>query len=172
MLLATAFAAAFLLAAFIFLFRKLASRTGAKAFTAEWLESFSLEKYAPMERLLNRGDFEFLASQPGYRPEIARRLLAERRRVFSGYLQLLVRDFNRLHGAAKAMLVHSQQDLPEFAQALWRQQIAFYYAVSMLRCRVALYPWGWTGVNVRKLAQPLESMRTQIRQLAQEPATA
>ena len=171
MLLATALTAAVFVAASIFLFRRLASRAGAEAFTAEWLDGISLEKYAPMERLLNRNDFEFLASQPGYRPEIARRLLAERRRVFGGYLQLLIQDFNRLHAAARSLLVHSRHDLPEFAKALWRQQITFYYAVCMLRCRVALYPWGWTGVNVAKLAQPLESMRLQIQQLARRAAT-
>ena|SRR5690349_7860197 len=172
MLLAFAFVAALLLAAFIFLFPMLASRATAEAFTAEWLDSFSLENYAPMERLLNRSDFEFLASQPGYRPEIARRLLSERRRVFAGYLQCLIRDFNQLYAAAKLMVVYSQEDLPEFAKALWRQQIAFYYAVSILRCKVAIYPWGWTGVNVSKLAQPLESLRIQIQRFAQSAGTA
>ena len=158
---------AFISAAFIFLFRSLASRVDPEASTAEWLDSFSLESYAPMERLLDQSDFEFLASQPGYKPEIAKRLLAERREAFTGYLQLLTQDFNQLLAIAKLMLVYSDRDQPGFAQALWRQQVTFYYGVCVLRCRVALYPLGWTGVDIGKLVRPLESMHLQLQQLAQ-----
>src|SRR5437870_1680271 len=88
-------------AAFAVLFVRLISRVDASACTSEWLENFSLESYAPMQRLLDKQDFVFLAAQRGYRPEIAKRLLAERRKVFLSYLRNLVRDFNQLLALAR-----------------------------------------------------------------------
>ena len=160
------FAAVFLTAVFVALFRQLATRLDAENCTAEWLDNFSTADYAPMRRLFDKKDFEFLATQPGYQPEIARRLRAERREVLAGYLQLLTRDFNQLHAIAKLMLVYSTEDQPDFGKALLWQQITFYYAVTAVRCRLALMPWGWTAPDVRKLIQPIESMRLQLQQMA------
>jgi hypothetical protein len=150
----------------IALFRRLASRLDAEACTAEWLDNFSTGDYAPMQRLLDDKDFEFLASQPGYRPEIAKQLRSERRQVLGGYLQLLTRDFNQLHAMAKLMLVYSQEDRPDFGKALLWQQITFYYAVTAVRCRLTLMPLGWSAPEVGKLIQPIESMRVQLQQMA------
>src|SRR5688500_15536009 len=61
-----------------------------------WLDSFSISRYRPMERLLSEDDYEFLAAQPGYEPSIARNLRKQRRRVFRTYLQQVSRDFARL----------------------------------------------------------------------------
>jgi hypothetical protein len=148
------------------LFRRLASRLDAKECTPEWLEEFSTANYVPMQRLLDKSDFEFLAGQRGYQPEIARELRAERAEILSGYLQLLTRDFNQLHAIAKMMLVYSDQDRPEFGKALLWQQITFYYAVTALRCRLALIPLGWTVPDLGKLILPIENMRLQLQQMA------
>ncbi len=169
MIFAAGFAVALLIASFAFLFITLASRLDAQACSPEWLEEFSLEDYAPMERLLDASDFEFLARQPGYRPKTGKRLLAERRKVFCEYLGLLIRDFNQLHFIARLMLVHSAQDRPELARTLWRQQITFYFAVCLIRCKVAFYPWGWTAVDVPKLLDGLQGIRGQIRASARRP---
>jgi hypothetical protein len=152
-----------LLVSFACLFLRLASRFDADGSGLLWLEEFSLEDYTPMERLLDRGDFTFLASQPGFRPEMAKCLLASRRRAFREYLDQLIRDFNRLHRIARLMLVHSTQDQPEFASTLWRQQITFYFAVCLVRCKVAFYPLGWTPVAVPELLEALERIQVQIR---------
>jgi hypothetical protein len=122
-----------------------------------------------MERLLDQSDFEFLSGQPGYRPEIGARLLKERKKLFLGYLRLLIGDFNQLLRIARLMIVYSTEDRGEFAKALWRQQVAFYFAVSAVRVRVALYPMGWTSLDVSRLMQALESMRSQIAQLGFQP---
>jgi len=148
------------------LFYRMSARFDAQACNPEWLESFSLERYAPMERLLDRSDFQFLESQPGYRAEIGRRLLSERRKIFAGYLSQLIRDFNQLLGIAKLMLVYGPEDRPEFANALWRQQIAFYFAICMLRCRIAFYPFGWKGVDVSALVGSLASLRDEVQGIA------
>jgi hypothetical protein len=151
-----------LIAAFTVIFLRLASRFDAQAVSPAWLDEFSLENYAPMERLLDSSDFQFLAAQPGHRPEITKVLLAERRKIFGEYLHLLIGDFNQLHFLAKLMLVHSAEDRPELARELFRQQLRFYAAVSFVRCKVALYPLGWTAVDVPKLLHSLQQMRNQL----------
>ena len=164
--LAIALVVVFLAAVFIALFRRLASRVDAELCTAEWLDNFSTSNYAPMRRLFDEKDFEFLASQPGYRPEIAHQLRSERRDVLSGYLQLLTRDFNQLHAIAKMMLVYSAEDRSDFGKALWWQQITFYYAVMAVRFRLVLMPLGLTAPDVRKLIQPIEGMRLHLQEMA------
>ena len=163
---AISFALAMLIAVFWVLFRALASRPDQSTCSLEWLDSFSLENYAPMQRLLDRGDVEFLSSQPGYRPEIGKRLMAERRKVFRGYLRLLILDFNQLIGLGKLMVVYGAEDHAELARALWRSQISFYCAVFAVQCKLALHPLGWSGVDVNKLVQALETMRDQIQIMA------
>jgi hypothetical protein len=148
------------------LFWRLASRFDARQCTAEWLDGFSLESYAPMERLLGEDDVKFLASQPGYRPEIAQRLMAERRKVFAAYLGHLVRDFNQLVAVGKLMIVYSTRDQQEFARRLWRQQVSFYFAVCSARLRLALYPWGWSGADGHRLVAAVTAMREQVVMLA------
>jgi len=160
---------ALLIAAFALLFRQLAYRFDNQASTAEWFESFSVESFAPMERLLDQSDFEFLSQQPGYRPEIGARLLKERKKLFLGYLRLLIGDFNQLLRIARLMIVYSAEDRAEFAKVLWRQQVTFYFAICAVRVRVALYPLGWTSLDVSRLMQGLENMRSQVAQLGFRP---
>jgi len=151
-----------LAACFIGLFWRLASRFDARQCTADWLDGFSLESYTPMERLLDKSDVEFLASQAGYRPEIAKRLMAERRRIFAVYLGRLVRDFNQLVGIGKLMIVYSTQDRQEFARDLWRQQVQFYAGVCSMRLQLALYPLGWDGADAHRLVAAVTAMRDQV----------
>jgi hypothetical protein len=160
---------ALVIASFAFLFLRLASRFDAHASSPEWLDEFSVETYAPMERLLDASDFEFLARQPGYDPKAGKHLLAERRQIFCEYLGLLIRDFNQLHYIAKLLLVHSAEDRPELARTLWQQQLKFYFAVCVIRLKVAVYPWGWTAVDVPRLLHGLEHMRGQIQASALPP---
>jgi len=165
LLLAIGGGAAFLLAVFLLLFFRLASRFDAKACSPQWLDEFSPESYAPMERLLDRSDFEFLATLPGYHAAIGKKFLAERRKTFYEFLALLIRDFNQLHFVARQLLVAAAEDRPDFARALWRQQIKFYFSVCVVRCKVALYPLGWTPVDVPQLLHALERMRRQIQEI-------
>jgi hypothetical protein len=161
----------FLAACFAGLFWRLASRFDAQNCTAEWLDGFSLESYAPMERLLGSSDLEFLASQAGYRTEIAKRLMAERRQIFAAYLGRLVRDFNQLVRIGKLMIVYSTVDQQEFAGRLLRQQLRFYAGVCSLRLQLALYPLGWTATDAYRLVAALTAMRDQVRLLASPSQT-
>jgi hypothetical protein len=164
-MLLVAIAIVFLAACFAGLFWRLASRFDAQQCTAEWLDRFSVKSYAPMERLLDSNDLAFLASQPGYRPEIGKRLMAERRKIFRAYLRLLVRDFNQLIGIGKLMVVYSNLDQHEFARSLGRQQVQFYARICALQVQLALHPLGWTSVDARDLLAALGDMRTKVRQM-------
>ncbi len=136
----------------------------------EWLEPLSLEKYRPMARLLDEADFAFLAAHPAYHARMGRRLRAERRRVFRGYVRSLERDFGRICGAINALMAASSEDRPDLAAALVKQRALFAYGIVWLRVRLALDTVGWRGVDVRPLLDSLEMLRGQLRQLAAAPA--
>jgi hypothetical protein len=171
-MLLVALAIVLLLACFGGLFWRLASRFDARQCTAEWLDNFSVKSYAPMERLLDSSDLVFLASQPGYRPAIGKRLMLERRKIFRAYLRLLVRDFNQLIGIGKFMVVYSDRDQLEFARSLRSQQVKFYARVGALQLQLALHPLGWTSVDARGLLAALGEMQTKVQQLASRPGPA
>jgi len=154
-----------LTAAFAFLFYRLASRLDRTIGAAEWLGRFSLECYAPMERLLDPADFAFVEKQPGCSRELVRRLRSERREAFVGYLGLLVRDFNQLLRIGRVMQIGSSVDRLEFARALWRQQVRFYLAVCLVWCKVAILPWS-VRVDGRNLVASLTRMFGEVRELA------
>ena len=160
------FAVALLGAGFVLLFRKLASRPVANAPDSEWLTNFSLDIYAPMERLLDERDFVFLSQQPGYDPHIAKRLRAERKQVFNAYLGRLEQDFNRLAGICKFMLVHSAEDRLDFAKTLWRQQMTFYFSVYVLRFRLALYPVVLGTWDIQGLVGKLGHLQQELQRAA------
>ena len=79
-----------------------------------------------MLRLLDEADYKFLASQPGYSKKFIENLRAERRAIFRAYLSNLVRDFHRLHMAARMVLVYAPQDRSDFALTLVRTACDFY----------------------------------------------
>jgi|SRR5579871_908333 len=152
--------------AFLVLFWRLANRTGAEQPDPAWLSRFSLESYAPMERLLDRTDFAFLEAQPGSTPKTVKRLLRQRRTIFKQYLTLLERDFGRLVALGKSLMVYSKEDKAELGRALFRLQVAFFFAVIVVRCKLALYPWGWTALDVPRLMHSIERMGEQVRGMA------
>jgi len=164
-LIVLAIASLSLVPAFVFLFYRLASRLDREISVPEWLDRFSLDSYAPMARLLDPTDFAFVEKQPGCSPALIRRLRAERREAFLGYLGLLIRDFNQLLRIGRIMQVASSIDRPEFARALWGQQIRFYWAVCLVWCEVALLPWR-VRVDGRNLVAALTRMFSEVRELA------
>ena len=161
-----------LLAAFIVLFRILLTRPRHTEASVKWLDNFSLETYSPMQRLLDPADIEFLASQPGYRPEIGKRLMAERRKIFRNYLHLLIADFNQLIGLGKLMVVYGSTDRADLAGILWRQQVSFYALVFAVECKLALQPLSSATIDVRRVVNALGAMRDQIQTVASQRLAA
>jgi hypothetical protein len=141
-------------------------RTSVDDCSIEWLDEFSLDSYRPMERLLNEGDYEFLAAQPGFYPGIARELRAERRRIFRIYLRSLIRDFKKLIRLAELMMVYSEQDRPDLARAIFRLRREFYVSIIATEFRLALSPLPVAPVDARRLVYCMAAMRENIQQLA------
>ena len=152
--------------AFVLLFRTALRPDRFEGLTPEWLNGFSVARYKPMERLLSEEDFEFLASQKGYTPRIARRLRSERRRIFREYLHCLKRDFGRLEAGIRLFMVHATEDRPELAKALLRCRLSFTFGVFAAECRVALHTIGIGTVDIRQLIGSVDGMRAYLGELA------
>jgi hypothetical protein len=146
----------------LLLIRKLAGPSTVAECDPNWFQEFDLAKYKPMARLLTEGDYKFVADQPGFTPKTLRKLRAERRRIFRSYLRSLVRDFQRLHMAARMLLIYSPVDRPDLAAALLRQRITFSLAVLAVEFRLGLHALGVGTVDVRALLGALETMRANI----------
>ncbi len=129
----------------------------------KWLDEFSVLRYRPMERLLSEEDFRFLEAQPGYRPEIGRRLRRDRRRIFRGYQRRLIHEFNRLHLAARQMVLYAPQDRSDLALVLIQQRILFGWAILKVDVHLFLHWLGLGAVDATGLVRALDSMRIQIR---------
>ena len=151
---------------FVYLLFRLASPERDPRPSLEWCNQFSVGRFRPMERLFSEEDYRFLAAQPGYSPRISKRLRAERRRIFRHYLRCLSRDFQRLHTAARFLLLHSPVDRPDLVTALFRQRLVFQYAMLAMHWRLTLQVLGLGSVDVRGLVAALEGMGDQFRQLA------
>jgi hypothetical protein len=129
------------------------------AFDPAWLEQFSTERYRPMVRLLADHDEVFLATTCGYTAKMIRRVRSERRRIFRAYLRNVVRDFNRLHHAARVIMLDSPVDRPDLAALLMRQRVAFTANWFAVQWRLALHTAGFGPVDARDLLQLLDGMK-------------
>lgn len=147
--------------AFLLLFRHLLRPVSPPRL--EWLSEFSVARYRPMMRLLDREDYEFLAGEPGFHPRIARALRARRRKIFRDYLRSLRRDFNRLHCLAKLYLLHAAEDRPDLATDLLKLRWVSWYAIACARARLALEPLGVRPADVRGLLSVLDSLRGRLQ---------
>lgn len=159
-------AAILAVAAFSFcIWRMFANRPPTEA-DIEWLNDFSVDFYAPMRRLLDESDYEFLAAQPGYAPGIGQKLRAERRRVFRSYLHSLIRDFNALIRLAKFVLIHSGEDRPKLAGEIFRLQVSFYASVAAAELRLALSPLPVGSIDVKALIGSLSLVHDNVGKAA------
>jgi hypothetical protein len=125
-----------------------------------------------MLRLLDEADYKFLASQPGYSKKFIENLRAERRSIFRAYLRNLVRDFHRLHLAARMVLIYAPQDRSDLAMTLVRQRVLFTFAILAVEYRLFLHTFGIGTVDVRNVIAALDSMRVNVGNAAalQTPA--
>jgi len=171
MLIAAAAAALLLVTVVLaLLLRKLLSPSQPPALDPAWWMSFSVEKYRPAERLFSADDYEFLARQPGFTPRLARRLRAQRRKVFRQYLRCLSRDFDRLYAVARQLLLDSSSDRPELARALVWQWVLFHLGLALVHGRLLLQWLGLGTVDVRGLVSAAEAMRERLFALRAAPA--
>lgn len=126
--------------------------------TLEWAQSFSLAAYAPMERLLEDADFEFLKSQNGYSRRIVRDLRSRRVRIFSAYLSMMSRDFHRLYTLLEGYLLSAKVDDPEITATLVQQKWLFAKALLIAHVRLRLYAVGIGTVSHENLLGAIRKM--------------
>jgi hypothetical protein len=137
--------------------------------TAEWISEPGRERYKPMLRLLDSADIEFLRSVPGYTREMEWRFRAQRCDVFRDYLCALTSDFERVCDALKIVMVQSEQDRPDLARTLLRQEVLFATQKTGIKFRLALYRWGICSVNVTRLVGMFDGMRVELCRMNPSP---
>jgi len=158
--------------AFVFVFSKLGSRRRTLPVTGDWIGELSMARYRPMERLLDEADTRFLEASPGGGRKLARRLQAERRRLFRGYLHCLRRDFSRICMAIQILALASHQDRPDLVTILIKQKALFAIGLISVEYRLAMHTLGVGSVDVHGLIDSLEYMRLELLQLVQATVPA
>lgn len=138
--------------------------------SVEWIEEFSVERYRPMNRLLDREDFEFLSAQPGITAVHIATLRVQRCRILRGYLHFMNEDFKRICMAVKLLLAESKEDRADLAGALLRRQALFTCAMFRVQCRLVLFSWGVGSVDVSGLLRLFDGMRSDLMMMV--PAAA
>ena len=138
----------------------------------EWIDEMSAERYRPMIRLLDDGDFAFLRSQPGVTGRLVARVRAQRCRIFRGYLRSLDSDFRRVCLALKLLMAESGEDRSDLAKVLVRRQTQFTWAMIRVQFRLILYSWGLGRVEVAGLVRLFDGMRAELVTLAPAAGTA
>src|SRR5712691_10100392 len=149
-------------AALVFLFRTLSSRSSSDI-SVDGCLVLPPGKYRPMERLLQKDDFRFLAAQSGFSPQLGRRFRTERRRIFRAYLRNLRRDFSRLSSAFRILIVHSVEDRGDLAKSLMRMRVMFAFGMLAVEGRLLMHAAGMGAINVSGLVASLDTMQAQMR---------
>jgi len=140
--------------------------------TTDWLDDLSMERYLPMFRSLDEGDFRLLSRQPGFNPQMAARLREQRWRMVQGYVRSMEVDFGLLSTALKIVMAQALEDRPDLATALIRSQLTFTFGMAAVHLRLLLYRWGFGGVEVASLPKLLEGMRLEVRKFVPAEASA
>lgn len=122
-----------------------------------------LGRYRVLERLLDPAEFDHLASQPGYTPQLGRHLRRERRRLFRCYLVSLRRDYTWLESLAWSAVAGSAEDESGTVTAIMRQRALFERRLFAVRCGLALDAIGIHRLDVRPLLQSLDLATRQAR---------
>lgn len=138
----------------------------------EWLENFSPSSYDTMRNLLAEDDFKFISRQPGFDLQLYRKLRHDRLRIFRQYLNRMIRDFNRLHLAARAILANSPEDCSELATRLIWLKVRFSMSVLKVQMNYFLCYAGVSYVTASVLIVRLEEMSAQLNSIAAANAAA
>ncbi|HEV3333745.1 MAG TPA: hypothetical protein VG096_22325 [Bryobacteraceae bacterium] len=132
----------------------------------DWLYQLSVDRYRPMLRLLDEQDFCLLRHQPGFTPDMAKRVRSQRCQIFRQYLGSLHNDFQQVTLALKVVMAQSAQDRPDLARVLVRMQILFTLGLVLIRLRLVLYGWGLAKVDISPLIGMFDFLRERLRMLA------
>jgi len=133
---------------------------------ADWTAELSVERYAPMFRLLSHEDFRFLRAQPGATPALVRRLRRQRCRLFRAYLRSLQQDFSRTSEAMMRFLMQAETDRSDLIPILIASHVRFACGLLVVRCRLLLYRWDVAQEPVARLVSVFERLQLELGALA------
>ncbi|PWT99114.1 MAG: hypothetical protein C5B51_27855 [Terriglobia bacterium] len=150
--------------------RRVVSPKATHPITARWIDELSLERYAPMLRLLDRNDLDFLRSQPGFQPHMLGRMRRQRCRIFRHYLKELNADFSCICMALKMVMLQSDVDRPDLATQLLSSQFTFATRILSIQVQVTLFQLGIGTVDMSGLMSVFDGMRMELRSLVPESA--
>lgn len=147
------------------IYSRLAFARAADPVSEQWWDEFSPERYAPVARLLNRDDFEFVRRLPGYRRGMERRLRSRRIALFSSFLNEMRQDFDRLQSVGHALLISG--NCPSgFQEELFRYRVQFLRSWWLVRSELVLFR---LGIDVVDPSALVESFRGTARMFVPEP---
>jgi len=140
--------------------------------SAAWIAGLSVDRYAPMLRLLDETDFRYLWSQPGITAEMVERIRAQRYRLFLAYMRRLRDDFRQAVSALKFIAAHAGIDRPELGAAIVRAEISFVGWYAAACARAFLWSRGFGRVDASGLVDAFNTLRFALRSLAVCPSAA
>jgi len=126
------------------------------------------ERYRPMLRLLSDADLKFAARNPALRAKVA----ARRRELFRGYLRCLTKDYGRLLGSIRRLMVESGVDRPDLAKALAKNRFVFAMALCRIELHLRLHALGLSNVDVSGLVEALDGLRATVNVMSPAAATS
>jgi hypothetical protein len=124
------------------------------------------DRYRPMLRLLSNEDLNFAARTPALRAKVA----ARRRELFRGYVRCLTKDYARLLGSVRRLMVESGVDRPDLAKALAKNRFVFALALCRIDVHLRLHALGLSNVDVSGLVEALDGLRATVNIMS--PAAA
>jgi hypothetical protein len=101
------------------------------------VESFSSDKYRLLESVFSWDEeLAFLASQPGYGPDIGHRHRNIKRKLACDWISELQGEFEELFQKTLSLLANSEVDRPDLHKTLWRLKFTFTVRSALLRLRL------------------------------------
>jgi hypothetical protein len=124
-------------------------------------KAIDVNRYRPMLRLLRDEECKFASSKA----VSTRRLRAQRRTIFRGYLECLTKDYNAVLGAIRGVMVRSAIDRPDLAKALLKNRVLFAVALCAIDLHLCLHAAGVGRVEVSGLVGALDALHQQAHTL-------
>lgn len=111
--------------------------------------------------LLSNDDFDFLATLPGYKPEIGKKLRQHHERILRLYLRELARVFRSVHAEAREIVATAGEEHAPTVGLLMRQQLVFWQAMVRIELSFAVPGFSvgrWNKARAAALGGALEAI--------------
>jgi hypothetical protein len=148
---------------FTAVFARLISRCSEDLAIVESDDIFSPNRYRVVERLLGDADLETVKSLGDRRLE--KQFRKVRVKIFRGYMQHLSQDLNQICRVIKLLMITSDADRSELTGVILKQQFQFSLTMLGIEVELVLYRFGWSGVDITALTEPLDALRIQLQGL-------